>query len=102
MMPPGPRVATAPVRDGSGFRPGSRACSGRGNPAERAAPAVMAPRLLLEHHYDSALQRFLRQEVAMRRRLYFVLPDLDSARRTADDLLLARIEHRHMYFLARR
>jgi len=38
----------------------------------------------------------------MRRRLYFVLPDLDSARRTADDLLLARIEHRHMYFLARR
>ena len=38
----------------------------------------------------------------MRRRLYFLLPDVDSARRTADDLLLARIEDRHMQFLARR
>jgi hypothetical protein len=38
----------------------------------------------------------------MRRRLYFLLPDVDSARRTADDLLLTRIEDRHMRFLARR
>lgn len=38
----------------------------------------------------------------MRRRLYFLLPDLESARRTADDLLLARVEDRHMRFLARR
>ena len=38
----------------------------------------------------------------MRRRLYFLLPDLESARRTANDLLLARVEDRHMYFLARR
>jgi len=38
----------------------------------------------------------------MRRRLYFLLPDVDSARRTADDLLLARVEDRHMHFLARR
>ncbi|SRR5258706_903501 len=38
----------------------------------------------------------------MRRRLYFLLPDLDSATRTADDLLLARVEDRHMRFLARR
>jgi hypothetical protein len=38
----------------------------------------------------------------MRRRLYFLLPDLASARRTADDLLLARIEDRHMHFLVRR
>jgi hypothetical protein len=38
----------------------------------------------------------------MRRRLYFLLPDLDSARRTADDLLLARVDDRHMRFLARR
>ena len=38
----------------------------------------------------------------MRRRLYFLLPDLGSAIRTADDLLLARIEDRHMHFLARR
>ena len=38
----------------------------------------------------------------MLRRLYWLLPDVESARRTADDLLLARIEHRHMHFLARR
>jgi len=38
----------------------------------------------------------------MRRRLYFLLPDVASARRTADDLLLARVGDRHMHFLARR
>ena len=38
----------------------------------------------------------------MRRRLYFVLPDLASARATADDLLLARIEYGRMRFLAKR
>ena len=38
----------------------------------------------------------------MRRRLYFLLPDVPSAKRTADDLLLARIEDRHTQFLARR
>ena len=38
----------------------------------------------------------------MRRRLYVMLPDMASARRTADDLLLARIEDRHMHFLGRR
>jgi hypothetical protein len=38
----------------------------------------------------------------MRRRLYFVMPDLPSARRMMDDLLLARIEERHMHFLGKR
>lgn len=38
----------------------------------------------------------------MRRRLYVVLPDMASARQTANDLLLARIEDRHMHFLSRR
>lgn len=38
----------------------------------------------------------------MRRRLYFLLPDVASANRTADDLLLARIEDRHMRFLGKR
>ena len=38
----------------------------------------------------------------MRRRLYFLLPDVPSAQRTADDLLLARVDDRHMHFLARR
>ena len=38
----------------------------------------------------------------MRRRLYFLLPDVASARLTANDLLLARVEDRHMRFLAKR
>ena len=38
----------------------------------------------------------------MRLRMYVTLPDLASARRLADDLLLARVEDRCMHFLARR
>ena len=38
----------------------------------------------------------------MRRRLYFLLPDVLSAKHTADDLLLARVEDRRMHFLAKR
>jgi hypothetical protein len=38
----------------------------------------------------------------MRRRLYFLLPDLASARQTVDDLLLARIEAGHIHVLGRR
>ena len=38
----------------------------------------------------------------MRRRLYYVMPDLPSARRMIDDLLLARIEERHIHFLGKR
>lgn len=38
----------------------------------------------------------------MRRRLYFMLPDSDSARQMLDEMLLARIEARHIHFLARR
>jgi hypothetical protein len=38
----------------------------------------------------------------MRRRLYYLLPDLSSARTVMDDLLLARIEERHIHFLAKR
>ncbi len=37
----------------------------------------------------------------MRRRIYWLLPDLRSARKTMDDLLLARIENAHIHFLAR-
>ena len=36
----------------------------------------------------------------MRRRLLFVLPDVTCARRMMDDLLLARIEERHIHFIA--
>jgi len=36
----------------------------------------------------------------MRRRLLFVLPDVNCARTTMDDLLLARIEERHIHFIA--
>ena len=38
----------------------------------------------------------------MRCRLYFLFPNVDSARATANDLLLARVEDRHMHFLAPR
>ncbi|MFO1265709.1 MAG: DUF1269 domain-containing protein [Rubrivivax sp.] len=38
----------------------------------------------------------------MRRRIYWLLPDRHAARKAMDDLLLARIEHRHLHFLARR
>ena len=37
----------------------------------------------------------------MRRRIYWLLPDLTSARRTMDDLLLARISEPHIHFVAR-
>jgi len=38
----------------------------------------------------------------MRRRLYFVLPDVDSARQMLNEMLLARIEVKHIHFLAQR
>ena len=38
----------------------------------------------------------------MRRRLYFVLPDVESARAMLNDLLLARIECKHVHFLSKR
>jgi hypothetical protein len=37
----------------------------------------------------------------MRRRIYWLLPDLASARRTMDDLLIARISEPHIHFVAR-
>ncbi|HEX6362906.1 MAG TPA: DUF1269 domain-containing protein [Albitalea sp.] len=37
----------------------------------------------------------------MRRRIYWLLPDLESAKRTMDDLLLARISEQHIHFVAR-
>jgi len=38
----------------------------------------------------------------MRRRLYYAMPDLASARKVMDDLLLARVEERRIHFLAKR
>ena len=38
----------------------------------------------------------------MKLRMYVTLPDVASARTLANDLLLARIEDKHMHFLARR
>lgn len=35
----------------------------------------------------------------MRHRLYYLHPDVDSARRALDDMLLSRIEIRHIHFL---
>ena len=36
----------------------------------------------------------------MRKRIYWLLPDLGSARRTMDELLLARITEHHIHFVA--
>ncbi|MDN3920119.1 DUF1269 domain-containing protein [Roseateles violae] len=36
----------------------------------------------------------------MRKRIYWLLPNLDSAKRTMDELLLARITERHIHFVA--
>ncbi len=35
----------------------------------------------------------------MRHRLYFLMPDVNSCRRSLDDMLLSRIEQRHVHFL---
>jgi hypothetical protein len=37
----------------------------------------------------------------MRHRLYYLLPDMESARRALDDLLLNRIEERYIRFISR-
>jgi hypothetical protein len=37
----------------------------------------------------------------MRRRIYWLIPDLISARQVMDDLLLARIAERHIHFVGR-
>lgn len=37
----------------------------------------------------------------MRRRIYFLLPTVDSARKVHNELLLSRIEERHMHIVAR-
>lgn len=36
------------------------------------------------------------------KRLYFLVPDIDTARRIVDEMLLARIEERHLHILAQR
>jgi hypothetical protein len=38
----------------------------------------------------------------VRKRLYYMLPDVQSARQMLDEMLLLRIEERHVHFLARR
>lgn len=37
----------------------------------------------------------------MRRRLYFLVPDIETARKIVDDLLVARVEEKHIHVLAR-
>jgi hypothetical protein len=39
--------------------------------------------------------------MTMHRRIYWLLPDVESAQRTMDDLLLARIDYRKIHFVAR-
>ena len=48
-----------------------------------------------------APSKLRRKEIAMRRRIYYLLPNLASARRAMDDLLLGRVEERHIHFVAK-
>jgi hypothetical protein len=43
-----------------------------------------------------------KERATMRKRLYFMLPDIQSAREMLDEMLLARIAERHIHFLAKR
>jgi hypothetical protein len=45
----------------------------------------------LDNAYTELTDR-LREGTHMRHRLYYLLPDIDSARRALDDMLLSRIE----------
>jgi hypothetical protein len=64
----------------------------------------MAQPRVIEAHVSGADAGLLllTMEESMRRRLYFLLPDLGSAIATGNDLLLSRIEDRYMHFLGRR
>ena len=56
-------------------------------------------------HFSPAVQSISvrpDEEDTMRRRLYFIMPDLASARQAMGALLLARIEERHIHFLGKR
>lgn len=35
------------------------------------------------------------------RRIYFLVPDLDTTRKIVDELLLARVEERHIHIVAK-
>jgi hypothetical protein len=41
------------------------------------------------------------KEIIMLRRIYYMLPNIPSARAMLDELLLARVEERHMHFMAK-
>jgi hypothetical protein len=58
-------------------------------------------RAFLQDYKTLQLYTLTSQEVIMRRRLYFMLPDVPSARSLLDELLLARIEERHIHFSAK-
>ena len=38
----------------------------------------------------------------MSRRLYFVLPDVETCRKVVQELLLARVQEKHLHFLGKR
>jgi len=41
-------------------------------------------------------------EIPIMRRIYFLVPDVPTAKRVVEDLLVARIEERHLHVLAKR
>src|SRR6185437_16905392 len=67
-----------------------------------SAPCHHAGQGLQPHFRGRTVSNTSRPEDTMRRRLYFIMPDVASARTMMDDLLLARVEERHIHFLAKR
>jgi len=65
--------------------------------------AVLAAPVIKEYkkHIESIPRLHFLKEDSMRRRVYWLLPNLASAKRTMDDLFLACIGERHIHFVAR-
>jgi hypothetical protein len=53
-------------------------------------------------HWSPDWTGLLLWEASMRRRLYYVMPDLPSSRKIMEDLLLARVGESYIHFLAKR
>ena len=73
--------------------------------SRRSVLVVTVPALSTDVHFFATYMqpiRNLNAEVIMRRRMYFVLPNVAAAEQTTNDLLLARIEERHIHCLGKR
>ena len=85
------RGAAGEDRRAAALRRPRRPDRGRAKACGAGAPGV-------ERQHGSS-RRGEPKEISMRRRIYWLLPDLASARKTMDDLLLARIHEGHIHFI---